>query len=88
MKEREQKRSHVVVGNTGLQQEPCSGPQGAVEWEDPNTVRDREGKGYKDSDRTEWPLCMHQKVTMAGAGRELAGQEEAALFWDLKAGQK
>lgn len=54
MKEKEQKRSHVVVGNTGLQQGCCSGTQGALvvlEQEAPNAVRAHEEKRYEDSGR-------------------------------------
>ena len=53
---KEQKRSRVVVGNTGFQQGPCSGAQGAVvvlEQESPNTGWAHEGKRYKDSGRAE-----------------------------------
>lgn len=58
-----------------------------LEREAPNTGRSREGKRYKDSGRAEWPLCMHQKATTAGSGRELAEQEEVVLFKGLEAGQ-
>lgn len=90
MKERGQKRSPIVVCNTGLQQGPCSGTQGAMvvlEREAPNTGRSYEGKRYKDSGRAERPLCMHQKVMTGGSGRELSEQEEVALFKGLEAGQ-
>lgn len=84
VKEREQKRYSIVVGNRVLQQGPCSGTQGAVvilQQEASNTGRSPEGNRCELRD-----LCVCQ-VTMAGSGRELAEQEEPALFKDFKAGQ-
>lgn len=63
-------------------------PRGAVVVLEQEVLnRACEWKRYEDSGRAEWPLCVHQRVTMAGSGRELAELEEVALYKDLKAGQ-